>query len=69
MASIITHASEPLDLIVWRNLGSTAGLVEQTLELNRDLADHGALLPAGLTITLPDAPRAAPVMETVKLWG
>ncbi|OJW73012.1 MAG: phage tail protein [Sphingomonadales bacterium 63-6] len=69
LETIQTRAGEMLDELVWRHRGRTAALVEKALELNPGLADLGPILPAGLTITLPDAESARPLRETVKLWG
>lgn len=44
---------ETLDALCWRVLGQTSGIVEQALELNRDLAAAGAILSEGQNITLP----------------
>lgn len=68
----VAQAGETLDAVCWRILGQTAGVTEQAYELNRGLANLGALLPGGTRIVLPDPPApttTAPVRrETVKLW-
>lgn len=60
---------EPLDALCWRMLGQTEGIVEQVLELNRNLADLGTLLSEGQVIILPiiTAP-VTPERDIVKLW-
>lgn len=64
---------DTLDLICWRELGTTAAVVEQAYELNRGLAESGPVLPEGATVIMPDPPgqggfgTAAP-RETVNLW-
>ena len=52
-------------------VASTAapGAVELVLEANRDLADRGPLLPAGLRLVLPDLPRPATEVQPLRLWG
>ena len=66
---------DTLDLICWRELGTTAGgVVEQAFELNRGVAgirDHGtALLAEGMVIVLPALlPPAVTIRETVNLWN
>jgi len=63
---------DTLDLLCWRELGTTAGgVVEQTLELNPGLADAGATIARGTEVTLPDTlpADAVPVLETVQLWN
>ena len=58
---------ETLDYIVWRHYGKTDGILEQVLTQNRPLAKYGAILPAGIKITLPDI-----IQDTnknkIKLW-
>lgn len=60
---------ETLDALVWRVLGAASGTVEAVLELNRGLADLGAILPEGYPVILPVAV-ASPVAarEIVQLW-
>ena len=60
---------ETLDALCWRVLGETDGVVEQALELNRGLADQGALLTEGQSVVLPVlADPYTPEREIVKLW-
>ena len=60
-ATYQTKTGDMLDAIVWRYYGrQDNGLVETVLEANRGLADYGPELPAGVTITLPDAPTPTP---------
>jgi phage tail protein X len=64
---VTAHAGEPLDLLVWRTLGTAA--VELVLEANRGLAQLGAFLAEGTVVFLPElaaAPAAEP--ELVQLW-
>jgi phage tail protein X len=61
---------DTLDLLVWRELGATEGLVEQALELNRGLADVGAILTEGQAVILPLVLTApTPTTELVQLWS
>ncbi|MGN6421965.1 MAG: tail protein X [Asticcacaulis sp.] len=61
---------DTLDLLVWRELGATEGLVEQALELNRGLADAGAILTEGQVVILPLVLTApTPTTELVQLWS
>ncbi|MEJ6008685.1 tail protein X [Novosphingobium aquae] len=69
MNTATTRDGDTVDQVLWRNLGRTAALTEATLELNPGLAARGAVLPAGVVITLPAVTTAAPVRETVKLWS
>lgn len=59
---------ETLDALCFRVLGQTAGVVEQTLELNPGLAAHGAILPHGTPVELPDVtePQQKPMIQ---LWN
>lgn len=65
----LTSDGDTADYIAWKYYGTQTGRVlEQLLQANPGLADRGPVLPAGLTITLPDI-----VLETaaqgVRLWG
>lgn len=60
---------DTVDALVWRYLGDGAGYVEQTLELNPGLAQHGAVLPSGLIVTLPEpVASSSAVVDLVQLW-
>ena len=66
-----TQQHDTVDALVWRYLGDGAGYVEQTLEMNPALARHGAVLPAGLVVTLPEpVPSTGRVAtaDLVQLW-
>ncbi|MBW3513080.1 tail protein X [Janthinobacterium sp. NKUCC06_STL] len=64
-----TQQHDTIDALVWRYLGGGAGYVEHTLEINPALARHGAVLPAGLVVTLPEpAPSTGQVAGIVQLW-
>ncbi|OEZ70021.1 phage tail protein X [Janthinobacterium sp. HH103] len=64
-----TQQHDTVDALVWRYLGDGAGYVEQALALNPALARYGAVLPAGLVVTLPEpAPSTGQVADIVQLW-
>ena len=64
-----TQKHDTVDALVWRYLGDGAGYVEQTLELNPGLARYGAVLPAGVLVTLPEpVASVATVADVVQLW-
>lgn len=67
-AQYVTKDGDTADLIAWNYYGTRDGLVvEQLLDANNGLADYGPLLPAGVTVALPDI--AAPATQnTIKLW-
>jgi phage tail protein X len=63
------NQNDTVDMLVWRHLGSTAGYVEQTLERNPGLADHGATLPHGTLVDLPEPEASTPKMNIIiQLW-
>ncbi|STQ93481.1 Phage Tail Protein X [Janthinobacterium lividum] len=64
-----TRQHDTVDALVWRYLGDGAGYVEQALALNPALARYGAVLPAGLVVTLPEpAISTAQAADIVQLW-
>lgn len=68
-ATYQTKDGDVLDDVVSRYYGDTAnGIVELVLEANRGLADLGPVLPAGVSITLPDRPAVA-TESLVRLWS
>jgi phage tail protein X len=72
MSTYITKRFDRLDRICYERYGSTANqIVEWVFEQNPGVEEHGILLPMGITINLPDAPRALtqpPVLKQVFLW-
>lgn len=58
---------DTLDQVCLRHLGTTAGVVEQTLLLNPGLSSQPPILPLGTRITLPAQPAAATVAR-LSLW-
>jgi phage tail protein X len=64
-----TQANDMVDTIAYKTYGATAGYTEAILAANPGLADEGPLLPAGITITLPDLSDQALQIQTVKLWS
>lgn len=66
-----TVQGDTIDLLCWRHLGRTAGVTEQTIQLNPPLLEQGPLLPAGLTVTLPEIAASVATVQrdnTIKLW-
>lgn len=66
--TVMSHQNDTVDLICYRHYGYTAGITEQVLDTNPGLAARGPVLPAGVTITLPDNPTRAAVSNTINLW-
>lgn len=63
-----TSDGDTADLIAWRFYGRQDGrVVEQLLEANPGLAEHGPVLPAGLRIQLPKADEPEK-KRGVRLW-
>lgn len=70
MRTYVTQQNDMVDAIAARAYGDEhGGATEAILSANRGLADHGPLLPANLTIVLPDLarPRTAE-LASVDLW-
>lgn len=68
MLTYSTKTGDMADLIAYQHYGTTsARVVEQLLEANPGLADHGPILQAGLIVTLPDIDTAA-TTQGLKLW-
>lgn len=59
--------NDTLDLLVWRHLGSTAGIAA-VLALNPGISHLGAFLPMGQAVNLPDRAPAAPTLPMINLW-
>lgn len=60
---------DTLDLLCWRHLGRTAGVVEAALNANPGIASLGAVLPHGTPIELPDPITTAPARRALlQLW-
>lgn len=70
MARYVTRNADTADLIAWRayDTGDEA-VLQQLLDANPGLADMGPILPAGVSVELPEI--ATPVATTTagtKLW-
>lgn len=65
--TITTQDGDMLDRICYDYYGYSSGAVEAVLVANPGLADHGTVLEAGLTITLPDIER--PQKKGVSIFG
>lgn len=68
MASTRAHQGDTIDAICWRFYGRTAGVVEQVLDANPGLANHGPVLPNGTLINMPEAATQPAQRQLVNLW-
>jgi phage tail protein X len=63
-----TQQHDTLDLLCWRHLGATVGVVEAALELNRNQCNE-ATLPHSQLVKLPDPPlQTTPTADMIHLW-
>lgn len=64
-----TREGDTVDDVAFRHYGTLAGrAVEQVLDANPGLADHGPLLPANLLLTLPDLQVVEEQTAGARLW-
>jgi phage tail protein X len=63
-----TKDGDMLDAICHNHYGNGSGYVEAVLEANRGLAEQSVILPAGITILLPDLPELKPHQSMLRLW-
>ncbi|MEJ8675372.1 tail protein X [Chromobacterium amazonense] len=69
MRAIRAMQGDSVDAIAWRVYGQTRGVVEQLLQHNPGLAEHGPVLPSGTRVQLPDLPAdPAPAQTLINLW-
>ena len=65
--TILDH--DTIDLVVFRTLGVVnAELLKETYDLNPEISNYGATLPAGIKVTVPDLPSSTVIEGTVKLY-
>ena len=64
-----TKDGDMADKIAWDYYGTRDGLVvEQMLQANPGLSDHGPVLPAGVIVTLPEFTPASTSTQGIRLW-
>lgn len=69
MMQYVTKQGDVLDDVVNRQYGvGTWAVVQQVLDANPGLAEHGAVLPAGLLVTLPEIQNPTTTTKSVALW-
>lgn len=70
MKTLTANENDTLDSLIFRAYGKTAGIVEQALEYNPELANH-TILPMGTKVYMPDDEYTSAVLssQTVQLWS
>ena len=68
MIEYTTVQGDMLDLICFQHYGVTDGTVEKVLEANYRLSDYPLILPAGVTIKLPEIEQEQPADKMINLW-
>jgi phage tail protein X len=64
-----TKEGDMLDAICYAHYGASIGYVETVLLANPGLANQAPLLPASISIVLPELPMLAAKQQTVRLWN
>ena len=68
MPQTTTLQGETLDFVIFRVFGRVDDkLLDQTYQLNPELAEFGTTLPEGIIVKLPDMP-ASTEKPTLHLW-
>jgi len=67
MSTVLSLQGDTVDLICQRHYGRTAAVTEQVLGANPELTDSPLILPAGISIQMPDIP-AQQEQSTINLW-
>lgn len=68
MRTLTAQEGDTLDRLIYRYYGKTAGLVEQALELNPQLAKV-PILPMGQIVNMPEQTTSVVVKDTLQLWS
>jgi phage tail protein X len=69
MLTYKTRDGDIVDQIGWRHYGTqSAAMLRAVFKANPGLADHGAVLQAGVDIMLPDIEQPADEDNGVALW-
>jgi phage tail protein X len=66
--TIHARQGDTLDGLIWRERRLGAANLTAILAANPGLAGHGAVLPTGTPVTLPDTPAAPIVRDIIQLW-
>ena len=65
---VTVQQGDNLDLVIYRHLGNSSGLLEETLKLNPKL-NATAILDIGTVVTLPEKTSHPVAKNTVQLWS
>lgn len=68
MCTLIAQEGDTLDRLIYRYYGETAGLVEQALDLNPQLANT-PILAMGQAVKMPEQIASVVAKETLQLWS
>ncbi len=64
-----TKEGDMLDAICYAHYGASTGYVEAVLLANPGLANQAPLLPADISIVLPQLPALTTKQQIVRLWN
>lgn len=67
MRRVTSRQGDTVDLICHRYFGYTAGVTQQVMELNPNLAEYDLVLPQGVVLFLPGTPKLAE-KQIIQLW-
>lgn len=64
---VYSQQNDTLDAVIFRHMGSSNGLLEETLRFNPKLANH-IILPIGTIVILPSQPKQVIKKDKIQLW-
>ncbi|MGC6408496.1 tail protein X [Bisgaard Taxon 45] len=64
---VYTEQNDTLDAVIFRHIGTSNGLLEETLLLNPQLANQ-AVLEIGTVVILPSKQQQTIKKDSLKLW-
>ncbi|NVZ96220.1 tail protein X [Pseudomonas sp. D6002] len=69
MRRVRSIAGDSVNLLLYRELGRSDDAAEEALwYLNPDLAEHGAVLPAGIGVIVPELDARPAAKKPVSVW-
>ena len=61
--------NEAIDAIIYRVLGTVdETLLDEAFDLNPDIAEWGLVIPAGVTVVVPDLPASPTTKGVIRLY-